>query len=69
MTMLPLSFLIGLVFGFLAGLIAFLITYGEWQKHKFTGWQLWREALLSGSFTFVFFLASSIIIGYLVIKG
>lgn len=56
---------IGVVFGFLAGLIAFLITYDEWQKHLFVGWELWREPLVRGLFTFVVFVVLSVVIGFL----
>lgn len=57
-------FIIGLVFGGLAGMIAFLITLNEWHKHQFTGWKLWREPLVRGIFTFVFFFALSMLIGW-----
>ena len=58
-------FIIGLTFGALAGLIAFLITLVEWQKHGFKGAQLWGEPLKRGIFTFVFFFVISMLIGYL----
>jgi hypothetical protein len=57
---------VGFVFGFLAAGMAFGITYIEWEKHKFTGWDLWREPLRRGVFTFVFFLLLSIGVGYVV---
>lgn len=56
---------IGVVFGLLAGLIAFLITYDEWQKHLFVGWKLWREPLVRGLFAFVVFFVLSVVIGFL----
>jgi hypothetical protein len=56
--------IIGTVFGFLAALIAFLITFQEYRKHEFKGWDLWREALSVGFFTFAFFLGLSFLIGY-----
>lgn len=65
MTQLESFFLIiGLVFGGLAGLIAFFITFIEWQKHQFVGWKLWKEPLMRGLFTFVFFLVLSLLIGW-----
>jgi hypothetical protein len=66
MTLFYFFFVIGLVFGGLAGLIAFFITYNEWRKHKFTGWPLWREALTRGFFTFMFFFLLSLAIGWFI---
>lgn len=57
---------IGVCFGALAGLMAFLITYAEWQHHGFAGWKLWREPLLRGIYTFLFFCALSLFIGYVI---
>lgn len=56
--------IIGLIFGSLAALIAFLITYNEWQKHQFKGWALWREPLMRALFTFGFFFLLSLAIGF-----
>jgi hypothetical protein len=56
-------FIVGITFGTLAALIAFLITYLEYRKHKFEGWRLWREALTVGVFTFVIFVGLSLLIG------
>lgn len=56
--------IVGVTFGILAALIAFLITYLEYRKHKFEGWQLWREALTVAVVTFVIFLSLSFLIGY-----
>lgn len=57
--------LLGAIFGFLAGLIAFLITLDEWRKHRFSGWRLWREPLHRGALAFVFFFLLSIALGYI----
>ncbi|HUO55845.1 MAG TPA: hypothetical protein VMU27_00185 [Candidatus Paceibacterota bacterium] len=57
--------LLGVIFGFLAGLIAFLITFNEWKKHTFEGWQLWREPLARGLVTFLFFFLLSIALGFI----
>lgn len=59
---------IGVVFGLLAGLIAFLITYDEWQKHLFVGRELWREPLVRGLFTFAVFFILSVVIGFILIN-
>jgi hypothetical protein len=56
---------VGTVFGFLAGLIAFGITYIEWQKHQYTGWELWREPLRRALFTFLFFFLLSAGLGFI----
>lgn len=55
---------IGLVSGFFAGLIAFLITWHEWQKHKFRGRRLFMEAFRAAVFTFIVFLAVSLFASY-----
>ena len=56
---------LGIVFGFMASVMAFLITYNEYQKHQFPKNRLWKESLESFIFTFIFFLVLSIILGYL----
>jgi H+/Cl- antiporter ClcA len=55
---------IGVVFGLLAGLSAFIITLNEWQKHQFRGWKLWKEALSTGAVALAFFLILSLVLGY-----
>lgn len=57
-------FIIGIAFGGLAGLIAFLITLNEWSKHKFTGWKLWGEPLFRGVVTFLIFFGLAMLMGY-----
>jgi K+-sensing histidine kinase KdpD len=64
----PITFLIGLVFAPVAAMMAFLITYGEYQHHypdKATPLKLALEAAVV---TFIFFLALSIITGWLLGK-
>ena len=63
--MLVISILIGIIFGFLAALMAFVITWHEYEKHKFTGKRLFKEAFQSAIFTFVVFLILSFIIGFI----
>jgi H+/Cl- antiporter ClcA len=55
---------IGVIFGFLASLMAFLIIHDEFKKHKLQGWPLWKEGLGGAAFTFVVFLVLSLIAGY-----
>ena len=63
--MLAISVVLGIIFGFLAALIAFVITWHEYEKHKFTGKRLFKEAFQSAIFTFVVFLALSLFVGFI----
>jgi hypothetical protein len=56
----------GLIFGFLGGLIAFLITLNEWKSHGFKGWELWGEPLKRGLGTWIFFVVLSVAIGFVI---
>jgi len=62
--MLVISVILGIIFGFLAALIAFVITWYEYEKHKFTGKRLFKQAFQAAIFTFVVFLFLSFIIGF-----
>jgi H+/Cl- antiporter ClcA len=62
--MLVLSIVIGIIFGFFAALMAFVITWHEYEKHKFTGKRLFKEAFQAAIFTFIVFLILSFIIGF-----
>ena len=66
--MLVISILIGIVFGFLAALTAFAITWREYEKHKFTGKRLFREAFQDAIVAFGVFLLSSVLIGILLVR-
>ncbi len=59
------SLVIGVFFGFIASLMAVLIFYDEYQKHRFVGWQLWKHALSGGIVTFIVFLILALTLGYL----
>ena len=63
--MLVFSIVIGIIFGFLAALAAFVITYNEYEKHKFTGKRLFMQAFQTAIFTFLIFLLLSVLIGFL----
>ena len=63
--MLVFSIVIGIVFGLLAALMAFVITWHEYEKHKFTVKRLFKEAFQSAIFTFAVFLILSFIIGFI----
>lgn len=57
--------LLGILFGSVAAVMAFLITYDEWQSHRFASPILRRkESVLSAVRAFFFFLALAILIGY-----
>jgi uncharacterized membrane protein YsdA (DUF1294 family) len=60
-----LSLLFGALFGFLGALMAFVITYHEYQKHQFRGKRLFMEAFHAALVTFIVFIALMAIIGYL----
>ena len=62
--MVVLSIVIGIIFGFFAALMAFVITWHEYEKHKFVGKRLFKEAFQAAIFTFVVFLFLSFIIGF-----
>jgi len=63
--MLVFSIVIGIVFGFLAALAAFVITYNEYEKHKFTGKRLFMQAFQTAIFTFLIFLLLSVLVSFL----
>lgn len=63
-----LSMLISVAFGFLAALMAFMITYIEYEKHKFSRIRLWKECLKTAAFTFLVFLCLSLVAFYVLFK-
>jgi H+/Cl- antiporter ClcA len=66
--MLVFSIVIGIVFGLLAALMAFVITWHEYEKHKFTGKRIFKEAFQSAIFTFAIFLLLSILTGFFLVR-
>jgi H+/Cl- antiporter ClcA len=60
MMSLQFSLIIGIVFGFLGSLMAFLIIFIEYDKHKLGRWRVWKEALAGAILTFVFFFLLAI---------
>jgi hypothetical protein len=58
--------IIGLIFGTLGSLCAYLITYKEWEHHYPTPEIPRRMALETAIFTFIFFLAIMAIVGWVV---
>ena len=63
--MIYLSLLFGVLFGFLGSLMAFIITYHEYQKHQFRDKRLFKEAFHAAIATFIFFVALMAVVGYL----
>lgn len=57
---------IGLVFGALGALTAYLITYKEWAHHYLDNKQPKKMALEAAAVAFVFFLAVAILVGIVV---
>lgn len=55
-------FLLGAGLGLVAAVMAYLITYNEYQHH-FTGRRVFRESLKSAIITFCFFLLLSFMLG------
>lgn len=62
------SILIGLVFGSLAGAIAFVITYSEYEKHKLGRARVLMESFLSAGVAFAFFFAMAVVAGALLAR-
>ena len=61
--MLALWLSLGVIFGALAGISAFLITYREYELHKIERGRLIRHALSSAMFAFLFFLIGAVVLG------
>ncbi len=57
---------IGVIFGSLGALCAYLITYKEWEHHYPPPEIPRRMALETAVFTFIFFLALMVIVGLVV---
>ena len=55
---------IGIVFGLLAAVMAFLIIFEEYRKHKLGRGRLWREALSGGALAFAVFVVIALVAGY-----
>ncbi len=61
---LQLSVVLGMGFGTLAALLAFVITFDAYSRQKRASAFIWRESLLAAIFAFAIFLLSSIALGY-----
>jgi hypothetical protein len=63
-----LSWLLGLSFGLLAALLAFVISFEAYRRQQFASARIWRESLTAAAFAFAVFLVASITLGYLLKK-
>ncbi len=61
---LKLSLLIGAVFGVIAAIMAFLIIYNEYSKHRLSRPRLWKEALGGSTVAFFVILSLSMAAGW-----
>ncbi|MHB8362589.1 MAG: hypothetical protein ACYDBX_03140 [Patescibacteria group bacterium] len=69
MIIIKMYLIIGIVFGILAGIMASLITYGEYKRHFINSKRPLKEAIKMGIFTFVFLLLLLLIIGLIIAKS
>lgn len=60
--------ILGVMFGGLAAVMAFLITFSEYRKHRLGQARVWREALLAAALAFAIFAAAPLALG-LFVKG
>lgn len=61
---LQLSAALGIGFGVLAALLAFVITYEAYSRQHRAPAFIWREALLAAAFAFAIFSLLAIVLGY-----
>jgi hypothetical protein len=61
--------MIGLVFGLVAALMAFLITYGEYSRHFMAKGRALKISIETASVIFAVFFIIAIIAGFVLSKG
>ena len=61
---LELSMALGMGFGVLAALLAFVITVEACRRQQLPTALIWRESLTAAAFAFAVFLVASIALGY-----
>jgi uncharacterized membrane protein len=64
--MFSLAIVISVTFSFLASLMAYMITYIEYEKHKFPKKRLRKESLNAAIFTFSVWLIISLVSFYFI---
>lgn len=60
-----LSWMMGLGFGVMAALMAFVISFEAYRRQQFAPARIWRESLNTAAFAFAVFLVTAIALGYL----
>jgi len=60
--------ILAVLFGSLASVMAFLVTYGEYERHNFPKGRLIRESLRTALVAFVFLFVLAVIAGYLFLR-
>jgi hypothetical protein len=63
-----LSLMMGLAFGVLAALLAFVITFEAYRRQQFLVGRIWLESLVMAGLAFAVFLFSTLVLGY-VLRG
>jgi TRAP-type C4-dicarboxylate transport system permease small subunit len=58
------SLFLGLVFGLLAAILAFVIVYEAGLRQQFSSSRIWHESVVAAAFAFTVFLLSTIALGY-----
>ena len=61
-----LLFIVGLIFGSLGAIMAYLITYKEWMHHYPTKKEPRKMALETAIFTFIFFMLVALLVGVVI---
>jgi hypothetical protein len=67
--MFQLAIVISISFSFLAAVMAWLITYLEYAKHEFSPARLRRECFRAAGFTFVVWLAITLLAFYFLLSA
>lgn len=61
--------LLGILFGGIAAVMAFVITYEEFASHRFVSRYLRRKLSLSNAFrAFFFFFVLAVLLGYVLVR-
>ena len=63
-----LSLMMGLAFGVLAAMLAFVITYEAYRRQQLPVGRIWRESLVMAGLAFAVFVFSTLVLGY-VLRG
>lgn len=63
-----LSLALGLGFGLLAAMLAFVIFFEAYRRQQFDTARIWRESLMAAAYAFAVFLVASLALGYLLQK-